>query len=287
MADMQFREGPAEQGEDARHPDHERRAVVAHQLERRAAQLDAVIEPGKDRRSAGLRQDAQADQEPGVVVDEADDPDLLVLAHRAAQEERALVVDMPELVWASPLVRRSALPVDGRARGAQPGQQGIDRVVVERVDLAPRELGRQALAVPVRQEPHDDDGLLHPRGQADGQRAARPVGECLETAGLVAGPPAVEARPADAEGQGRGDALVTGDPHAPGAEAQARQAAPDVRSWRTTAAGREEEEAGAFLVRVPEQSAVGLGAVLARDLVHPRTLGRAGHPCLINPGNYT
>jgi hypothetical protein len=38
---------------------------------------------------------------------------------------------------------------------------------------------------------------------------------------------------------------------------------------------------------VTEETTMRLGAVLAGDLVHPRTLGRAPHPCLTNPGNYT
>jgi hypothetical protein len=38
---------------------------------------------------------------------------------------------------------------------------------------------------------------------------------------------------------------------------------------------------------VTEETTMRFGAVLAGDLVHPRTLGRVPLPCLTNPGNYT
>ena len=46
------------------------------------------------------------------------------------------------------------------------GEERIDRVVVERVDATARELRGEALAVPVRQQAHHDDGPLEPGRQA-------------------------------------------------------------------------------------------------------------------------
>jgi len=121
VPDAQLLERLAEQRQDTRHPDDERRAVVAHQLERRPAQLEAVIEPGEDWHGPRLRQDAQADEEAAVIVNETDDPDLLVLGPAAAQEERALDVDVPELVRTTPLIGRPAFPSGRRASGAESG----------------------------------------------------------------------------------------------------------------------------------------------------------------------
>ncbi len=222
-----------------------------------------------------------------MVVDEADDPDLLVLADRAAQEERALDIDVPQLVRATPLVRRPAFPADRGTGRAEPGQEGVDRVVVERVDLAPRELGRQALRVPVGQQAHNDDRLLDPGRQARRVRAAGSIDERLEATGRVAGSPAVEARPADPKGDGRGDALIAGDPDTADPEADVGQTTPRVRPRRPAATGREEQEARPFLIGVAEETTVRLGAVPDRRLVHAATLGRARLPCLTNPGNYT
>ena len=160
-------------------------------------------------------------------------------------------------------------------------------MVLERVDLAPRELGCQALCVPVRQEADDDDRLLDPRRQPLRPGSGRSGDERLETAGRAADTPAVEARPARAEGQRGCDALLAGNPHATGTQAEPREIGTSHRSRRPATAGRQEEEARAFLVGVAEEPAVRVSAVLDRELVHPATLGRAVEPCLTNPGNYT
>src|SRR5665647_1113580 len=56
---------------------------------------------------------------------------------------------------------------------------------------------------------------------------------------------------------------------------------------RSPAAGRQEQKAGSLLVRVAQEPTMGIGPVVARDLLHPATLGPASLPCLTNPGNYT
>jgi len=115
VPDMELGKGPPEERQDARHPGREGAAVVAHDLVRQPAQLEAVAQPGQD--GDGLRpgQDAQADEEAAVVVDEPDDPDLRVAPLRPLQPEGALDVDVPELVGPAPLVRRATLPVDARS----------------------------------------------------------------------------------------------------------------------------------------------------------------------------
>lgn len=245
---MELGEGLAKEGQDARQPDHERAAVVDHELERCAAQLDAVVEPVEDGCSLRPRQDAQADQEPGVVIDEADDPDLLVLASAATEEDRALDVDVPELVGATSLVRRATFPADRRAGGAVLSQQAVDGVVIERVDLTPGELGGQTLRVPLRQQADDDHRLLDPCGQPLPVRAARSIEEGRETADGIPGSPAVETRPAGPKCQRSSDALLSGDPDAASAKAKTGENGADRTTWRPTATGRQEQEARSFLV---------------------------------------
>jgi len=90
--------------------------------------------------------------------DEPDDPDLRVLARRPLQPEGTLDVDVPQLVGSGALVGgATGASLRGPAR-PQVGEQAVDRVVVERVDAAPVELCGEALAVPVRQQAHNDDG---------------------------------------------------------------------------------------------------------------------------------
>ena len=160
-------------------------------------------------------------------------------------------------------------------------------MVVERIDLAPGELGGQALGVPVGEQAHDDDRLLDPRRQSRRLRAARSIGEGLETAGCISDTPAMEARPAGPEGEGRCDALVAGNADAPGPQSEPDQ----VRTWRwprrSTATGRQEEEAWALLIGVTEETTMRLGAVTCGELIHAPTLDRAIRPCLTNAGNYT
>jgi hypothetical protein len=91
----------------------------------------------------------------------------------AMGDHRAIDVDVPELVGARSLIGRAALAVDGRPRGAEIGQQGIDGMVVERIDLAPGELGRLALRVPACGQARHDHRLLDP-GRPAGVR--RPPG---------------------------------------------------------------------------------------------------------------
>ena len=85
------------------------------------------------------------------------------------------------------LVGRAVLPAHRGAGGAERGEEGVDGVVAERVDVPPRELGREALAVPVGQQADDDDRLLDPGRQSLPARAAGSIAQGLDATGLVAG----------------------------------------------------------------------------------------------------
>jgi hypothetical protein len=115
----------------------------------------------------------------------------------------------------------------------------------------------------------------------------RSIDERFETAGPEAEPPAMEARPTGPEGERCRDAFLAGDADTSDPEAQGGQIG--TRRWpgRSSAPRRQEEEARAFLIRMPEETTVRLGAILDGELIHPPTLERTDHPCLTNPGNYT
>jgi NADPH:quinone reductase-like Zn-dependent oxidoreductase len=207
--------------------------------------------------------------------------------HSLADCRRALAPDGTLVLMSGTGASGLGLAVDRRAGRAEVGQQPVDGVEVERIDLAAGDLGREALAVPVRQQPHDDHGLLDPGWQTRGRRTPRHVEQRGEAALLVPDSPAVQARPADAEGQGGGDALVTCHPHAARPEAKLRETRAElIRRWPASS-GREEQEVRAFLVGVSEEAPVGILPVVGLERIHSGTLRRVPHPCLTNPGNYT
>ena len=96
----------------------------------------------------------------------------------------------------------------------------------------------------------------------------------------------MQACPTDPESERCRDAVLPGDPDALHPEAEAGEIMANEPLRRTTTARRQEEEPRALLVGVAKKAAMRLGAVLDRELVHRRTLGRVSLPCLTNPGNY-
>src|ERR1019366_4786443 len=126
VVDVQLLQPPAKAREHVGHPGDKGLAVVAHQLQGLAAELEAVLEPAQDRRRVEIRVDAQADYETRVVVDDANDPGLDVAACGQPNEERPLDVDVPELVRTSALVARTTLSHRAATRTALGGQQAVD-----------------------------------------------------------------------------------------------------------------------------------------------------------------
>src|SRR6267143_1545265 len=104
VLDVQVSKALAEHGQDTGHPDHERAAVVAHQLEGLTAELEALVEPGDDRGSFVLGQNAKHNHESRVVVDQANDPGFDVTAMHETDEKRPFDIDVPEFVWLAPLI---------------------------------------------------------------------------------------------------------------------------------------------------------------------------------------
>ena len=186
-----------------------------------------------------------------------------------------------ELVGHAPLVARTACPVDRRSCRALLGEERIDGMVAHGVDAPAVELRGEALAVPVRQQAHHDDGPLQPGRQLLPRRSAWLLPQGLDATRLVAPAPAMQARPAGTEGEGRGDALAERGADTTDPKSQRGQIFADPWSRRPSATGRQEEEARALLVGMTERTSVWVGAYAC----HPATLRISLVSCSTNPGN--
>jgi len=192
VTDGHLVEAALEAAKHAAHDGHERGAVVGHQLERHAAQLDRLVQQLEDRQRLASRHGADAEQVAGVIVDQAGEV-AAAAAGGAAEVEWPLEVDVPQLVGRRALIARTGLAGEAGAMGAGAGQDAIDLPVAQRPDLAPAELGRQASAVPVGEQADGDDQALDDRRHAAGTAAPRPVEEADQATGAVTLLPAVEA----------------------------------------------------------------------------------------------
>ena len=256
---------------------HERRAVVAHEVERPTTQLEAVAQPEEDWRQLLRGRDAQTEDEARVVVDQADDPGLEVAARLELDEERALDVDMPQRARAAALVAGTALAWPGGPAGAEVVEEALDPPLTDLGDAAAAQLGRDALGVPVRVQAHRDHDLLDPGGvRRRGMPRAAPLGpQRGQATALVRGLPAEEAGPAAmTQLERRHHALVAHDAHELRALAHRRE----VVAWRHLArrpstTGCEEAEPRSFLVRMPQPAAVRISGVPVanEDLIRHRT----------------
>src|SRR5260370_4140632 len=166
VLDVEVAQTLAEVGEYAWHPDHEGQAVIAHQLKRLAAKLEAFVQPGQDGFRPRLGQYPEPDHKSRVVVDHTDQPGLDVAAALEVDEEGTFDIDMPELVGLSPFItatwsRRHA------AAGAAPGaQHAVAVAMAHLIDLAAPHLRRDSLGVPVRVQPDGDDDRIDPARDA-------------------------------------------------------------------------------------------------------------------------
>src|ERR1700730_627854 len=263
MLDVEVPQALAEAGEHSRHPDHEGEAVVAHQLDWVTAQLEALVEPSQDGRRLGLGQDSEPDHEAGMVVDQAHDPCLDVALAAEVDEERALDVNVPELIGSSPLVAGPRPRWHTAARAAPGLEQAIDVGMANLIDQPPGQFSRDPLRVPVGEQANGDDDSVDPSrdGRAQLQRPSRALDQPLDAALLVASQPAVQRT-------SRHSQLSTRAPH-PGLQRSPHPAHPSPHLIKAIAAppgaGRpavlsgQEEEPGAFLVVVPPKPSAGIG----------------------------
>src|SRR5438093_4070931 len=256
LPDLQLAQRFAKTVEYPRHPVHELGTVVGHEIQRVAAELDAVAQPDQDWGDLLARGDAQAEHVAGVVVDQAIAPGLEVAATLELDKEGTLDGDVPERIDAGALVARTAL---ARARGparTQVAEELFDPGVADSGDPAPAQLGRDALGVPVRVQAHRDHDLLHPSRVLE-QRVPRPAplgNEPEQTAPRVRALPAPQARSAaDAKRERGKDAVLAGDTEHAGPSAYVIELSAKGCALECAAtSGRQEPEAGTLLVRVSE-----------------------------------
>src|SRR5712692_288665 len=275
LADLQLAQRLAEAVEHPGHPVHELAAVVAHEVQRTATQLDAVAQPHQDRRDLAGRRDAQPQDVAGVVVDQAEDPGLEIAVPLQLNEERAFDVDVPERIGTGALIARAALACPRGAAGAEIVEEPLDPPLADVGDLAPAQLGRDALGVPIRVQPHRDHDLLDPLRVLEGgmPRTTALGHECAKTAPGVRGLPAEEAAAtALSVREDRLHPFLAHESQQSRAGTHDRElAARAVAGRRSSAARREETETWSLLIRVPEPATVrvaDLVDVVCPDFVH-------------------
>ena len=99
-------------------------------------------------------------------------------------------------------------------------------------------------------------------------RSPRVIEERAKAALRVADPPAMEARPADPEGERRLDPFFPGNPDAAGAETKPLEIRGFGAPRWTAAAGGEEEKPRSLLIGVAKETTVRIGAAALLLNVH-------------------
>src|SRR5919108_59814 len=196
VIDVQVAQPFAEAGEHVGHPDDEGLTVVAHQLQWPATELEALLQPDQDRSRRRLGKDTEANHEPGIVVDQADDPGLDVAPSAQVDKEGPFDVSVPELIGAGPLIAWPWARRDASSSAALQPQETIDVVMSDSVDLAAGHLRGDALRIPVREQSDSDDHLVHPGGNtwAQPKRPPRAINEPLDPVRLKRSDPLVKRR---------------------------------------------------------------------------------------------
>src|SRR6266851_1745652 len=239
LADLKLAQGLPKPTQHPGHPVHELGPVVAHEIERPTAQLDAVAQPDEDRGDLPAAGDPQPENVAGVVIDQAIDPGLEVPVLGQLDEERAFDVDVPERIWARALIAWPALAWPGGPARAEVVEESLDPAVAHERDLAPAELGGDAFGVPVRVQAHRDDHLLDPGGMLEHAASwSKPLrDECGQPAALVRLLPAPKRHAAAGpELERRGQIVCASGPQDAGTlPNHAEVAAGPLRSGRTTA----------------------------------------------------
>src|SRR5712691_766291 len=275
MPNAQIAKPLAKEGEDPRHPEDKGLAVVAHQLQRTTAELEAFVQPLQDGLGFVLAQDSQADDESGMVVDQPHDPGLDVVAAPQVDEERAFDVDVPELVGPATFVSRPRLTGNRSAAAAQHAEKLVDVIGTDPVDPAPGHLGCDPLGVPVGVQPDCDDDHIDPTGDsaANPIRSPRFRHQPFDAVGLESGQPAENRAAANAKLPDRAlnplGNCVPNNPHPP---PNLSQASP--LWWLTWPAilCRKKEETRTFLIVVPTNTSMGIACLVVGRIWHGGTV---------------
>ena len=188
---------------------------------------------------------------------------------------------MPELVGRAPLVAWSRDAWDARPVRAVAGQEAVDRAVAHG-DAAPSELGRDAMAIPIAQETHEDDGPLEGRVEVAVVAGTRTVDEAGDAIRLEVIAPAEERRSAATSptADRRDVVALRPFPQRPPSTSDDGRETPPFDDPRGPSALRgEEQEARSLLVVVSPRQAPRVRPERHAHLPRARTL-----PSLICPG---
>src|SRR5437588_4552816 len=277
VADMELLKALAETREQAREPTNKGLAVVAHELQGPATEFETLIHPEHDGYRLRLGQDAQADDKPRVVVDQARDPGFDVSPAKV-DEERAFQVVVPKLVGPPPLIARTRRARHRTAAATARFEELVNVVGADSVNLAPAHFCGDPLRIPVGVKPDRDDDRVHPGRDCDSQPMWSPgtVHQASDSARLKGGEPAVERAARDFELPACSlDANVQGKPHSSHPKANSVKAGFPRLTGRPTVMRSQEQEAGALLIPVPTNATVRIGWVDLSRVRHAGTVGPA------------
>jgi len=242
------------------------------------AQLDRLLEQAEDPDRLLGRDGSDPGQESAVVVDQGGEVAGPRSTARAEEIERALEIDVPQLVGGGPLVARPRRPDVAWTVAAVAGEDPVDLAVAERPHGASAERGSDPSAVPVGQQADGEDESLEGRRQLARAADPRAIEERLETTLLEARTPAEQVRSAAAElCADRGQRLTVSPPPERGS------AAPKDGRWAraadvvggSPALGRHEQEVRSLLVVVPTRQPPRVRIRPGLDFRHPRPPRRA------------
>src|SRR6266545_641787 len=277
VPDAELLEALAEPRKQAGQPANERLAVVAHELQGLATEFETLIHPEHDGSCLLLGQDAKADNESGVVVDQAGDPGLDVSAAEV-DEEGPFEIDVPELVGTAPLIARPGLTRHGAAAATTGFEELVDVVGADSVNLAPAHFGGDPFRIPVGVQTDRDDDHVHPSGDCDPKPMRSPgiVDQASDPVRLKGGQPAVERAASDFE-------LLTRrlDANLLRKSNRSHPTTDLVKPWllglarRPTVLSGQEQEARALLVAMPTSATVRIGRVELSRVRHAGTIGPA------------
>lgn len=130
-----------------------------------------------------------------MVVDQADQPSLEVVALLELNEERAFDVDVPELVGLAALKPRASFSRQRRTSGAETVEQSLNPALANVSNLPSTQLGGDPFRIPVGEQTDGDDNLFNPVRVSDNRLPRPPTQRTqrLQPTPLVGGLPTEQA----------------------------------------------------------------------------------------------
>ena len=200
---------------------------------------------------------------------------------------------MPERVRGGALVAGTALARPGGPGGAEVVEEPLDPPLPDLGDLAPAQLGRDALGVPVRMQPHRDHDLLDPGRVLERRRtrAATLGDERRQAAPRIRRLPAKQtATAALSEREHRVQTLLADEPQQPGTGPHDLASGTRlIQPWRSATTRGEEPETQPFLVGVSKPAALRIAKLMdvaCPNVVHATEVASLGCSVPETTGNF-